>query len=478
MTALAITALERQLAGDVASAARGDRDAFARLIAATSGVVCAVALAITRDVPSSEDVAQEAFLAAWLGLPRLRDPASFLPWLRQVTRFRARSWLRGGAARGARGGDEAALAAVTDPGLTAEQQLLAAEDRRALDEAFAALPEDAREVVTLYYREGASTAQLADLLGASEAAIRQRLARARGALRAHLLDRVGETLRKTSPGVALSAAVLALTVATPGTATAATLAAAGKSSLASKLLPVAGGVGLGVSAGLAGVVLGLRRHLREAIDDDERLELRRFRRAAIITVVLAGLGYALTGLCHSAALGIATQLGFGAAMFALYGWRLPRITGRRDPIRIAADPGFARIVRRRRRVSLIALVVGYAVSTWSLVHTLRAAEHAALHRGPTRPRGVLDDGRQIGAHGPPAERGHRARGVGDQARGIAGAARADHVRHRLANDPRRHLDHVAHRAAATEPPAGGPRGSAGARAPRAVTTRRAPSQVR
>jgi RNA polymerase sigma factor (sigma-70 family) len=373
MTALAISTLERQLAGDVASAARGDRDAFARLIAATSGVVCAVALAITRDVPSSEDIAQEAFLAAWIGLPRLRDPASFLPWLRQVTRFRARSWLRHDPRR-PRSGDETALTAVPDPGPTADQQLLADEDRRALDEAFAALPEDAREVVTLYYREGASTAQLADLLGVGEPAIRQRLARARSALRAHLLERVGETLRKTSPGVALSAAVLALTVAAPGTATAATLASAGGSSaIAAKLLPVAGGVGLGVFAGVAGVLFGLRRYLREAVDDDERRELRRFGRDATIAIVLGAIGYGLTAVHHSAMLAITAHLALGVTMMVLYLRRLPAITTRRDPLRIAADPSFARTVRRRRRVSQLALAGGYAVSTWALLDALRTS---------------------------------------------------------------------------------------------------------
>jgi len=367
VTALATSALERRLSGDVASAARGDRDAFARLIEATSGVVCAVALAITRDVPASEDVAQEVFLATWLGLPRLRDPASFLPWVRQVTRFRARSWLRGRAP--ASGDDD--LAAQPDPRPSAEQRLLADEERRALDEAFATLPEDAREVVTLYYREGTSTRQLAELLGLGEAAVRQRLARARAELRGQLLDRLGDTLRRTAPGVTLTAAVLALTVAAPGTATAATVASvAGTSAIAPKLLALAGGAGLGAFGGVLGVVLGLRRYLREAIDDDERRELHRFGRDAAIVTVLAAAGYGLSGALASAAIGLTTQLTFGAAMLALYGWRLPRLTGPRDAVRLAADPGFADRRRRRRLISRLAFGVGYAISTATLVHAL------------------------------------------------------------------------------------------------------------
>jgi RNA polymerase sigma factor (sigma-70 family) len=370
MTALATTALEAQLAGDVTSATRGDRDAFTRLIAASSGVVCAVALAITRDVAASEDVAQDVFLAAWTGLPRLRDPASFLPWIRQVTRFRARTWLRDRVPRRA---DDDGLAALPDPAPSGEARLLAEEERRALDEAFAALSEDAREVVTLYYREGASTAQLAALLGVAEAAVRQRLSRTRGELREEVLQRLGETLKKTGPGAAFTAAVLALTMAAPGGAAAATATAAGvagKIAFASKLASVAGGAGLGLFGGLLGVFLGLRPHLREAIDDDERRELVRFGRHAALVTVAAVLGYALTGVLESVALGLVTQGLFGGAMMVLYWGRLPRITARRDAIRVAADPAFARRLRTRRTWGRLAFGIGYAVSTWTLLHTL------------------------------------------------------------------------------------------------------------
>jgi RNA polymerase sigma factor (sigma-70 family) len=371
VTALATTALEARLAGDVTAATRGDRNAFSRLIAASSGVVCAVALAITRDVSASEDVAQEVFLAAWTGLPRLRDPASFLPWIRQVTRFRARTWLRD---RAARRDDDDGLATLPDPAPGGEQRLLAEEERRAFDEAFAALSEEAREVVTLYYREGASTAQLAELLGVAEAAVRQRLSRARVELRAELLQRLGEALRKTGPGAAFSAAVLALTLAAPGSAAAATASGAGVAgkAFAGKLLSVAGGAGLGLFGGLLGVFLGLRPRLREAVDDQERRELLRFGRDAALVVVAAVAGYALTGVLESAALGLVTQALFGASMMVLYWWRLPRITARRDAIRVAADAAFARRLRARRTWGRLAFCAGFAVSTWSLLHALSA----------------------------------------------------------------------------------------------------------
>src|SRR5439155_6685365 len=78
----------------VVAAARGDVDAFARLVSATSSLVSSIALAIVRDLDVSQDVAQDVFLVAWRDLRRLRNPASFLPWLRQMTRHRAQHVLR------------------------------------------------------------------------------------------------------------------------------------------------------------------------------------------------------------------------------------------------------------------------------------------------------------------------------------------------------------------------------------------------
>src|SRR6187397_2412928 len=78
----------------VVAAAEGDRAAFATLVSETSGVVSSIALAIVRDLDVSRDVAQDVFLAAWQDLRKLRNPASFLPWLRQITRNRAHHVLR------------------------------------------------------------------------------------------------------------------------------------------------------------------------------------------------------------------------------------------------------------------------------------------------------------------------------------------------------------------------------------------------
>ena len=78
--------------------------------------VAAIALAIVRDVPASEDIAQEAFLSAWQNLRRLQNPASFLPWLRQITRNLARDHLRARRRLPREADDaDAAIEAAADP---------------------------------------------------------------------------------------------------------------------------------------------------------------------------------------------------------------------------------------------------------------------------------------------------------------------------------------------------------------------------
>src|SRR5207244_10651469 len=134
---------------DVLLAAAGNGEAYARLVDGCRGLVASLALAIVRDVPASEEVAQDVFVRAWQSLPRLRNARSFLPWLRQLTRNRAHKFL----ARPKPVSDEA-MAAVADPQPGPDERLVRAEELRILGQALEELPDDSREVLVLYYREG------------------------------------------------------------------------------------------------------------------------------------------------------------------------------------------------------------------------------------------------------------------------------------------------------------------------------------
>lgn len=208
---------------ELPAAADGCQRAYGRIVTACQNTVTAIALAITRDRHASEDIAQEAFIRAWQQLQTLRNPSSFMPWLRQITRNLARDWLRRQRGRPLSGeAAELAIQMAADPAPGAADQLLRLEEEIAAEDIISALPEESREVLLLYYREGQRSQQVAGLLGLSDAAVRKRLSRARGMVREGLLQRFGEFARSTAPSAAFATAVVSMLMATsPATASAA-----------------------------------------------------------------------------------------------------------------------------------------------------------------------------------------------------------------------------------------------------------------
>ena len=119
------------LEGLVLSAAQGDAESYGQLVNQTSPLVSSIALAIVRDLELSRDVAQDVFLAVWRDLDSLRNPASFLPWLRQVTRYRAKVALRTRTRSGRvamPGALDRLLPVAADPRPSVVEQLVAEEE--------------------------------------------------------------------------------------------------------------------------------------------------------------------------------------------------------------------------------------------------------------------------------------------------------------------------------------------------------------
>jgi RNA polymerase sigma factor (sigma-70 family) len=353
-----------RIEADVLAAQQGDQQAFTRLVEASCSLVTSIALAIVRDVDMSRDIAQDVFLSAWRDMRKLRAPASFLPWIRQMTRNRAHHILRGqrrGRRRLAESDTDNLVASVVDTRPDAHQRLVSFETRRLVAEALAALPDDAREVVALYYREGRSTAQVADLLDLSEAAVRQRLARARARLRDALLERLGEELASSAPGAAFVAGIAALlTVGAPTASAAASLgASSAKAGLLAKLVPLVLGAGAGAAGGIAGVVVGLRQYRRQARDDDERRGLARVQLAAIAVVVVAAFGMPLGWeLTHSRWAPVSVFVAFILALVVIYERWLPRVVRRRFEAEMREDP--VRATHRRRRERMLR-IIGWSI---------------------------------------------------------------------------------------------------------------------
>src|SRR5262245_1278115 len=73
----------------LARARGGDREAFARLIAAHVEHVWAIVWRVLRHREDTEDVVQEVFISAWQALPGFRGDARLSTWLQPIAVSRA-----------------------------------------------------------------------------------------------------------------------------------------------------------------------------------------------------------------------------------------------------------------------------------------------------------------------------------------------------------------------------------------------------
>ena len=350
----------------VLTAARGDAEAYAELVSRTSGLVSSVTLAIVRDFDLSRDVAQEVFLALWRDLKNLRNPVSFLPWLRQTARNRAHAALRSHIRRrrlGEAGDFDATLAKAADPRPNPAEQMAKNEEARVLKAALDALPDETREIVILFYREGESLARVAALCELSETVVKKRLSRARERLRNDVRERLGEAVRRCAPDERFTAMVIAALPAVSAPAAAGGglgVAKAIGGSAFNLLLPsLASGLG-----GALGVAVSVWPLLRSAFDEQERRELLRYRRVSVGLMLAwaVALGPVVKLSDANPAAILTWFAGFFATLaFLQYGW-LSRILRRRHEAEQRADPVAAARARRRGVwIAVVGLAVGVAM---------------------------------------------------------------------------------------------------------------------
>jgi RNA polymerase sigma-70 factor, ECF subfamily len=171
----------------VARALAGAADGFETLVRRHFRAAYAVALALTREPADADDVCQDAFVRAYERLADCREPEKFAAWLAQIVRNRARNRLAYFRIRRAlpMASAEARPAGGASPHADAEREEL----RRALLSALGRLPPTQREVVILHDLEGMKHAEIAGLVGCSEAMSRRHLSDARRVLRTQLADR-------------------------------------------------------------------------------------------------------------------------------------------------------------------------------------------------------------------------------------------------------------------------------------------------
>lgn len=173
----------------------GDSEAFAQLVEQTQNQVYSLALRMVKNPDDAADLAQEAFLSAWKGLPRFQGEAAFSTWIYRLTSNACIDFLRREKRRKSAGtvlyldGDEEAGTLdlpdfEADPSRLLEQQ----EVREGIAAGMEALSPEHRTVLALREISGLSYAEIGDLLGLEEGTVKSRISRARLALRKNLLE--------------------------------------------------------------------------------------------------------------------------------------------------------------------------------------------------------------------------------------------------------------------------------------------------
>jgi RNA polymerase sigma factor (sigma-70 family) len=273
----------------------GDREAFGEIVTRYQGPICAMAYSSCGSISRSEDIAQEVFIAAWRKLTTLQEPARFKAWLYGIARNLIRNAFRQhcrnpvGAAELL---ESAEPASATD---SPEQEAITREEETLLWNVLSGLPAAYREPMVLFYRHNESVAAVADALGITQEAVRQRLSRGRAMLNERL-DRMIQTgLRRSGPSNAFRVMVIA---ALPVLASSATAKGAVVGIAVTKgTTAQAGGLAsflkaLGVFGALVGVPAALGSYFGQKLGNDalggprQRRDAARFWRVFGLGIVL------------------------------------------------------------------------------------------------------------------------------------------------------------------------------------------------
>jgi RNA polymerase sigma-70 factor, ECF subfamily len=173
------------------SAARGDKQAFARLVETHKRVVYGLCLRLLADPEEAQDAAQETFARAYASLDAFDAVQPFAPWVLRIARnhsldvlrrrlpARQRVELDADPAEGASDHRE-----IPDPSAPrADEAIERAQLRTALDAAVSALPPNYREAVHLFHVEQLSYKEIAATMDVPIGTVMTWLHRARASLR-------------------------------------------------------------------------------------------------------------------------------------------------------------------------------------------------------------------------------------------------------------------------------------------------------
>jgi RNA polymerase sigma-70 factor (ECF subfamily) len=168
----------------VAQAQEGDLPAFEELVKKYQREVYGLACRMVSDAEEARDLAQQAFLQAFIHIKSFRRDAQFRTWLFRIAINQCYNFLKGRR----KFGDPIDCDEVNLAGEEAspEEDLVSQDDRRRLYAAMAQLPAKQRAVITLKIEQGLSYQEISQILGGTAGAARVNYCQALKTLKKHM----------------------------------------------------------------------------------------------------------------------------------------------------------------------------------------------------------------------------------------------------------------------------------------------------
>lgn len=166
----------------VARVLAGETEAYSTLVRRHQEALYGYARAMALDADTAADIVQDTLIKAYRKLRACREPARFRAWLFRILRNRCLDHLKDVRRM------QLPLDAVHSGRASVGHYDAGVELRLALAPAFNALPAALRDAFLLKHQAGYSYDEIAEIAGCSVSAAKMRVHRARGALRACLIE--------------------------------------------------------------------------------------------------------------------------------------------------------------------------------------------------------------------------------------------------------------------------------------------------
>lgn len=170
---------EQDLA-DVAAALEGDEEAFADIVERHNLAVLKQMRNFTRDAAQAEELAQDVFVEAYLGLAKFRGDAPFRHWLSRIATLTGyKFWKK-------RDREKNKVPLHENMEIAREEETASGdpeEAARLLYDLLATLPSDDRMTMTLMYLENLNQEDIAERMGWTRVMVAVRLYRAKQRLK-------------------------------------------------------------------------------------------------------------------------------------------------------------------------------------------------------------------------------------------------------------------------------------------------------